>query len=238
MTETKITLPEARFRSAGTTSPPTCRTAAAGAPPRHRRARRPGRPRPALPDGPHPPGGLAGRGGPIPDAVRDVYRLWRPTPLYRAHRLEAALGTRSRIFYKYEGTSPAGSHKPNTAIAQAYYVKESGRTRIATETGAGQWGSAVALAAQFFGLECKVYMVKVSYEQKPYRRSMMETWGATVVASPSEDTNSGRAVLEADPDSPGAWASPSRRRSRTQHSTTTPPTRSAACSTTCSCTRR
>jgi tryptophan synthase beta chain len=141
---------------------------------------------------------------PIPDAVRDVYRLWRPTPLYRAHRLEAALGTRSRIFYKYEGTSPAGSHKPNTAIAQAYFVKESGRKRIATETGAGQWGSAVALAAQFFGLECKVYMVKVSYEQKPYRRSMMETWGASVVASPSEDTNSGRAVLEANPASPGS----------------------------------
>ena len=112
---------------------------------------------------------------PIPDVVRDVYRLWRPTPLYRAHRLEAALGTRSRIFYKYEGTSPAGSHKPNTAIAQAYYVKESGRTRIATETGAGQWGSAVALAAELFGLECKVYMVKVSYQQKPYRRSMMES---------------------------------------------------------------
>jgi tryptophan synthase beta chain len=140
----------------------------------------------------------------IPEPIREIYRLWRPTPLYRAHRLEAALGTRSRIFYKYEGTSPAGSHKPNTAIAQAYYVKESGRTRIATETGAGQWGSAVALAAQLFGLECKVYMVKVSYQQKPYRRSMMETWGASVVASPSEDTNSGQAVLEADPDSPGS----------------------------------
>jgi tryptophan synthase beta chain len=141
---------------------------------------------------------------PIPDAIRDVYRLWRPTPLYRAHRLEAALGTRSRIFYKYEGTSPAGSHKPNTAVAQAYYVKESGRTRIATETGAGQWGSAVALASQVFGLECKVYMVKVSHEQKPYRRSMMETWGASVVASPSDDTNSGRAILDADPGSPGS----------------------------------
>ena len=141
---------------------------------------------------------------PIPDAVRDIYRLWRPTPLYRAHRLEAALGTRSRIFYKYEGASPAGSHKPNTAVAQAYYVKDSGRARIATETGAGQWGSAVALAAQLFGLECKVYMVRVSYEQKPYRRSMMETWGATVIASPSEDTNSGRAILADDPDSPGS----------------------------------
>ncbi len=141
---------------------------------------------------------------PIPEPIRGIYRLWRPTPLYRAHRLEQALGTRSRIFYKYEGVSPAGSHKPNTAVAQAYYVKESGRTRIATETGAGQWGSALALACQLFGLECKVYMVRVSYEQKPYRRSMMETWGATVVASPSEDTQSGRAILEADPDSPGS----------------------------------
>jgi tryptophan synthase beta chain len=140
----------------------------------------------------------------IPDAIRDVYRLWRPTPLYRAHRLEQALGTRSRIFYKYEGVSPAGSHKPNTAIAQAFYVKEDGRKRIATETGAGQWGSAVALASQLFGLECKVYMVRVSYEQKPYRRSMMQTWGAEVVASPSEDTNSGRANRADHPDSPGS----------------------------------
>jgi len=141
---------------------------------------------------------------PIPEPIRDVYRLWRPTPLYRAHRLERELGTRSRIFYKYEGVSPAGSHKPNTAVAQAYYVQQEGRSRVATETGAGQWGSALALASQLFGLECKVYMVRVSYEQKPYRRSMMETWGATVVASPSEDTQSGRAILEADPDSPGS----------------------------------
>ena len=140
----------------------------------------------------------------IPDAVRDVYRLWRPTPLYRAYRLERELGTRSRIFYKYEGVSPAGSHKPNTAVAQAYYVKEAGRTRISTETGAGQWGSALALATQLFGLECKVYRVKVSYEQKPYRRSMMETWGASVVPSPSQDTSSGRAILETAPDSPGS----------------------------------
>ena len=175
---------------------------------------------------------------PIPDAVRDVYRLWRPTPLYRAHRLEAALGTRSRIFYKYEGTSPAGSHKPNTAIAQAYFVKESGRKRIATETGAGQWGSAVALAAQFFGLECKVYMVKVSYEQKPYRRSMMETWErASSPARPRTQTRAAQCSRPTPP-RPGAWASRSRRRSRTQRSTTTRPTRSAACSTTCSCTRR
>jgi tryptophan synthase beta chain len=141
---------------------------------------------------------------PIPDAIRDIYRLWRPTPLYRAHRLERELGTRSRIFYKYEGVSPAGSHKPNTAVAQAYYIEQEGRTRVTTETGAGQWGSALSLACRLFGLECKVYMVKVSYQQKPYRRSMMETWGATVVPSPSEDTQAGRAILEADPDSPGS----------------------------------
>jgi tryptophan synthase beta chain len=141
---------------------------------------------------------------PIPEPIRDVYRLWRPTPLYRAHRLEHALGTRSRIFYKYEGVSPAGSHKPNTAVAQAYYVKQSGRTRVTTETGAGQWGSALALASQLFGLECKVYMVRISYEQKPYRRSMMETWGATVVPSPSEDTQAGRAIRADAPESPGS----------------------------------
>jgi tryptophan synthase beta chain len=141
---------------------------------------------------------------PIPEPIRDVYRLWRPTPLYRAHRLESALGTRSRIFYKYEGVSPAGSHKPNTAVAQAYYVKQDGRSRVATETGAGQWGSALALASQLFGLECKVYMVRVSYEQKPYRRSMMETWGATVVPSPSEDTQAGKAIRAESPDSPGS----------------------------------
>jgi tryptophan synthase beta chain len=140
----------------------------------------------------------------IPEPIRDVYRLWRPTPLYRAHRLERELGTRSRIFYKYEGVSPAGSHKPNTAVAQAYYVKQEGRTRVSTETGAGQWGSALALACRLFELECKVYMVKVSYHQKPYRRSMMETWGASVVASPSEETQSGRTILEADPESPGS----------------------------------
>ena len=141
---------------------------------------------------------------PIPEPVREILRLWRPTPLFRAHRLEHALGTRSRIFYKYEGVSPAGSHKPNTAVAQAYYSKQEGRERLATETGAGQWGSALALACRLLGLECKVYMVKVSYHQKPYRRSMMETWGASVVASPSKETQSGRAILEADPDSPGS----------------------------------
>ncbi|MGZ4311159.1 MAG: TrpB-like pyridoxal phosphate-dependent enzyme [Solirubrobacteraceae bacterium] len=141
---------------------------------------------------------------PIPDEVIDVLRLWRPTPLYRAHRLEKALGTGSRIYYKYEGVSPAGSHKPNTAVAQAYYNARAGRSRLATETGAGQWGSSLALACQFFGLECKVYMVRVSYDQKPYRRMMMETWGASVVPSPSPDTNAGRSILEQHPDSPGS----------------------------------
>jgi tryptophan synthase beta chain len=141
---------------------------------------------------------------PIPDEVLAMYRLWRPTPLYRAHRLEAALGTGSRIFYKYEGVSPAGSHKPNTAVAQAFYNKQEGRTRLATETGAGQWGSALALACKLVGLECKVYMVRVSYEQKPGRRSMMHAWGAEVVPSPSEDTQSGRAILAEHPDSPGS----------------------------------
>src|SRR5919109_1598736 len=114
----------------------------------------------------------------IPLQVREAYGLWRPTPLFRARRLEKALGTSARIYYKYEGVSPAGSHKPNTAIAQAYYNRKEGVTRLSTETGAGQWGSALALAAQIFGLQCKVYMVKVSYQQKPYRRIMMETWGA------------------------------------------------------------
>ena len=140
----------------------------------------------------------------IPDEVLDIYRIWRPTPLVRARRLERALDTPAHIYYKYEGASPAGSHKPNTAVAQAYYNKVEGTKRITTETGAGQWGSALAMACQFFGIECKVYMVKVSYHQKPYRRSLMQTWGATVVASPSTDTAAGRAILERDPDSPGS----------------------------------
>ncbi len=140
----------------------------------------------------------------IPEPVRDVYKLWRPTPLYRAHRLEKALQTPAKIFYKYEGVSPAGSHKPNTAVAQAFYNKEEGTQRITTETGAGQWGSALALACQLFGIELKVYMVKVSYEQKPYRRALMETWGAKVVASPSADTNAGRAILAKDPSNTGS----------------------------------
>src|SRR6187401_902198 len=141
---------------------------------------------------------------PIPEPVREILRLWRPTPLYRAHRLEQALGTRSRIFYKYEGVSPPGSHKPNTAVAQAHYNKKEGRTRLATETGAGQWGSALSFACRLIGLECKVYMVRISYEQKPARRSMIKAWGAEIVPSPSEDTEAGRGILEADPESPGS----------------------------------
>src|SRR4051794_21193403 len=140
----------------------------------------------------------------IPEEILSVYRLWRPTPLYRAHRLERALDTPARIFYKYEGTSPVGSHKPNTAVAQAYYNKAEGVKRIATETGAGQWGSAMAMAAQMFGLECQVYMVKVSYFQKPYRRSIMEVFGARVIPSPSPETNAGRGILEQDPESTGS----------------------------------
>ncbi|HIJ73616.1 MAG TPA: TrpB-like pyridoxal phosphate-dependent enzyme [Candidatus Hydrogenedentes bacterium] len=140
----------------------------------------------------------------IPEVVRDIYRLWRPTTLYRAHRLEKALDTPAKIFYKYEGTSPPGSHKPNTAVAQVYYNKQEGINRITTETGAGQWGSSLCFGGSFFDVEIKVYMVAISYHQKPYRRIMMETWGGTCVPSPSPDTNSGRAMLEKDPDCPGS----------------------------------
>jgi tryptophan synthase beta chain len=140
----------------------------------------------------------------IPEEVLEIYSLWRPTPLYRARRLEEAIGTGSRIFYKYEGVSPPGSHKPNTAVAQAHYNKKEGRTRLATETGAGQWGSALAFACRLLGLECKVYMVRVSYDQKPSRRSMIKAWGAEIVPSPSEDTECGRAILAERPDSPGS----------------------------------
>jgi len=141
---------------------------------------------------------------PIPDEVRRIYQLWRPSPLVRAHRLEQALGTPARIYFKYEGVSPAGSHKPNTAVPQAYYNQIAGTKRIATETGAGQWGSSIALAAQMFGLECTVYMVKISFQQKPYRKSMMQLWGAEVIASPSPRTNAGRAILAKDPESQGS----------------------------------
>jgi tryptophan synthase beta chain len=140
----------------------------------------------------------------IPGEVMDIYRLWRATPLYRARRLEKALDTPAHIYYKYEGTSPAGSHKPNTAVAQAYYNKRAGIKRLATETGAGQWGSALALACQMFGMECTVYMVRVSYDQKPYRRMLMHVWGAEVFSSPSDKTNAGRAVLASHPDSAGS----------------------------------
>lgn len=140
----------------------------------------------------------------IPDEVQDVYRIWRPTPLIRAYEWEKALGTPAKLYYKYEGGSPSGSHKPNTAVPQAYYNMKEGVKRLATETGAGQWGSALSFACQMFGLECKVYMVKVSYEQKPYRKVMMQTWGASVVPSPSPDTNAGRMILAQNPDSTGS----------------------------------
>jgi tryptophan synthase beta chain len=140
----------------------------------------------------------------IPEEVQEIYRTWRPTVLHRAHRLEKALDTPAKIFYKYEGTSQAGSHKPNTAVAQAYYNKQEGIKRIATETGAGQWGSALAMGCMFFGIELKVYMVRISYDQKPYRRILMETWGAKCVPSPSTDTKAGRDMLAKDPDCTGS----------------------------------
>jgi tryptophan synthase beta chain len=141
---------------------------------------------------------------PIPEEVLDVLSIWRPTPLYRATRWEKALGTPAKIFYKWEGVSPVGSHKPNTAVAQAYYNKKEGVKRLATETGAGQWGSALSMACCFFGLECTVYMVKISYQQKPYRRVMMQTYGATIYPSPSDKTGFGRKMLAQDPDCPGS----------------------------------
>ncbi|GAB2701772.1 TrpB-like pyridoxal phosphate-dependent enzyme [Kitasatospora kifunensis] len=140
----------------------------------------------------------------IPAVVRQIYAQWRPSPLFRARRLEQALDTPARIYYKYEGGSPAGSHKPNTAIAQAFYNKAAGIRRLATETGAGQWGSALSLAGAFFGLEVKVFMVQVSYHQKPYRRALMQTYGATCVPSPSMETAAGRGILAQDPDCPGS----------------------------------
>jgi tryptophan synthase beta chain len=140
----------------------------------------------------------------IPEPVREIYRQWRPSPLYRARRLERALDTPARIYYKYEGVSPAGSHKPNTAVPQAFYNKEAGIKRVATETGAGQWGSALAFAGALFGMEIQVFMVRVSYQQKPYRRALMETWGARCVPSPSEETAAGRAILAKRADHPGS----------------------------------
>jgi tryptophan synthase beta chain len=140
----------------------------------------------------------------IPEEILDRYTIWRPSPLYRARNLEKALDTPARIYFKNEGVSPAGSHKPNTALAQAYYNKVAGTKKITTETGAGQWGSSLAMCCSFFGIECKVFMVKISYNQKPYRRLMMETWGANCTASPSTETKAGRFILEKDPDSPGS----------------------------------
>ncbi len=140
----------------------------------------------------------------IPEPVREALALWRPTPMYRAHRLEQRLGTPARIYFKYEGVSPAGSHKPNSAIAQAYYNREAGIGRLTTETGAGQWGSSLAFAGQYFGLDVRVFMVRVSYEQKPFRKSMMELWGGETVPSPSELTDVGRRARAADPDNPGS----------------------------------
>jgi len=140
----------------------------------------------------------------IPDEVQSIYQQWRPTPMYRARRLEKALDTPAKIYYKYEGVSPAGSHKPNTAVAQAYYNKQAGVKRLTTETGAGQWGSSLAFAGALFGLEVLVYMVKVSYNQKPYRRALMEAYGARVVASPSGETQTGRSILAINPNSTGS----------------------------------
>lgn len=140
----------------------------------------------------------------IPEEVRDIYKMWRPTPLYRAYNLEKLLDTPAKIYYKYEGVSPAGSHKPNTAVAQAYYNKAEGVKKITTETGAGQWGSALSFACQIFGIELEVYMVRISYDQKPYRKLMMNTWGAKVFSSPTDKTQSGRKILAANPDSPGS----------------------------------
>jgi tryptophan synthase beta chain len=140
----------------------------------------------------------------IPGEVRQVYAQWRPSPLFRARRLEKALDTPAHIYYKNEGVSPAGSHKPNTAVPQAFYNKQAGTKRLSTETGAGQWGSSLAMACAFFGMECKVYMVRVSYDQKPYRRALMEVFGASVTASPSNETETGRAILAAHPDSNGS----------------------------------
>ena len=141
---------------------------------------------------------------PIPEEVQEIYKIWRPSPLVRASNLEKALGTKAKIFFKNESVSPVGSHKPNSAVPQAYYNMREGVKRLTTETGAGQWGSALAMATSMFGLKCKVYMVRVSFDQKPYRKSVMQTFGAEIVASPSPDTNYGRSVLEQDPDSNGA----------------------------------
>src|SRR5512143_3325833 len=205
MDETKIVLPESQIPThwynvvADLPAPPS--------PVLHPGTKKPVTPQDMLPL--FPPGLLeqemsAERWIKIPDEVREIYKLWRPSPLFRARRLEQTLGTPAKIYYKYEGVSPAGSHKPNSAIPQAYFNKQAGIRRLATETGAGQWGSSLALACSMFGLECTVYMVKVSCTQKPYRKSMMQLWGAQVIPSPSEFTNAGRSILAHDPDNLGS----------------------------------
>ena len=168
--------------------------------------------------------------------MREVYKLWRPTPLIRARRLERELDTPAHIYFKYEGVSPAGSHKPNTAVPQAYFNREAGIRKLATETGAGQWGSALALACRLFGMECEVFMVGVSYDQKPYRRAMIETWGATVHRSPSDRTEAGRSQAEHTTGSLGIAISEAVEVAA--DAARTPTTRSARCSTTSACTRR
>jgi tryptophan synthase beta chain len=174
----------------------------------------------------------------IPGGVLDVYKLWRPSPLFRAHRLEALLDTPAKIFYKYEGVSPAGSHKPNTSVPQAYYNHQEGVTKLTTETGAGQWGSALAFATAQYGMECEVWQVAASYRAKPHRKTMMEIWGASVHSSPSELTEFGRGCWPRTPITRAAWASPSPRRWPWRSPTPRPATPWARCSTTCSFTRR
>ena len=170
----------------------------------------------------------------IPEEVREVYRMWRPTPLYRAKNLEKSIGGPARIYYKYEGVSPAGSHKPNTAVAQAYYNAKAGVKKLSTETGAGQWGSALSFACALFGIELEVYMVRASYDQKPYRRAMIEAWGASCLpVTVGPDRGRARRSSRRTPARPGAWASPSPRRWRWPPPTTTPSTRWARSSTTC-----
>ena len=173
----------------------------------------------------------------IPEPVREVFKLWRPAPLYRAHRLEKALGTPAKIYYKYEGVSPAGSHKPNTAVPQAWYNAQAGVKKLTTETGAGQWGSSLSFAGNLFGLDVTVFQVRVSYDQKPYRRALMETYGARCVASPSNETNYGRAVLAQRADHPGSLGIAISEAVEIARRMTTPSTPWVRCSTTCCCTR-
>ena len=174
----------------------------------------------------------------IPEPVRDVYRMWRPSPLIRARRLEQKLGTPAKIYFKYEGVSPAGSHKPNTAVPQAWYNQQAGIKRLSTETGAGQWGSSLAFAGALFGIDVLVFQVRVSFDQKPYRRALMETYGARCIASPSNETNSGRAILKEHPDSPGSLGIAISEAVEVAAKDPASNTRSARCSITYCCTRR